>query len=274
MKEMDKIRIGFIGAGNMAEAIVRGLINCKLIGPDRITASDPSDSRRKLFADSFGVAVTEDNLAVVRAADVIILAIKPQAMTDVLTPLRDGFSAGQLVISIAAGIKTGKLDTLCGGKPSIIRVMPNTPALIGKGVSALCLGPRAMMEHMQTAEALFASVGTTLSVEETAMDAVTAISGSGPAYVFYWMEAMLKAAADLGFDSETARKLVYETMAGSASLAAASTDTPDVLRARVTSKGGTTEAAVRTLDEQGAGEALISAIHAAAQRSRELSGGA
>jgi len=271
MIKSQRIRIGFIGAGNMAEAIVRGLLNGKVVDSGRIVLSDPSAERRILFQNTFGVSPVTDNRTVIEKSDVVILAVKPQFMKEAVEPFAAHFRNGQLVISIAAGIKTSALHAICGGKPAIIRIMPNTPALIGKGVSAICPGPGADEHALKLAESLFSSVGSTLRVEESAMDAVTAISGSGPAYVFYWMEAMLKAAVQQGFDPVTARQLVYETISGAAALAASTTDTPENLRARVTSKGGTTEAAIRKLNELGVSDAVVSAVQAAADRSRELS---
>jgi pyrroline-5-carboxylate reductase len=271
LKTWEEVRVGFVGAGNMAEAIARGLLDRKLVGADRLIVSDPSADRRRYFAESLGIRATDDNAAVVSVSDVIILAVKPQVMGQATGPVAPAFRHDHLVISIAAGIRTEKLDAFCGGIPAVVRVMPNTPALVGRGVSALCAGPRAEAAHLDLAEKLFASVGTTLRVQENAMDAVTAISGSGPAYVFYWMEAMLKAAGELGFDAHAARQLVYETLSGAAALAVSSAESPEVLRARVTSKGGTTEAAIRSLDSDGVASALIKAVHAAANRSRELS---
>lgn len=263
--------IGFIGAGNMAEAIVKGLLDRKVVAPSKVKATDPSEERRVLFANRFAVSTGTDNAALVTSSDVVVLAVKPQMMAGVLEPLRGQWRAKQLVISIAAGIRTAKLDAWCGGGPAIVRVMPNTPALIGQGVSAVCAGPRADAGHMALAGKLFAAVGDVLTVDEERMDAVTAISGSGPAYVFYWIESMLAAAREHGFDEVTARTLVYGTLSGAAALAQQSSDTPGTLRARVTSKGGTTEAAVRVLDERGVGTSLVEAIRAAARRSQELS---
>lgn len=263
-------KMGFIGAGNMAEAMVKGLLEKKVVEPSRLTLSDPSDERREHFRNQ-GLNTTTDNAALVREADIIVLAVKPQVMASVLEPLRRDFRAGQLVISIAAGIRTEKLDAWCGGIPSIVRVMPNTPALVGRGVSALCSGPRAGDEAMTLAASLFKAVGTTLMVDEAQMDAVTAISGSGPAYVFHWLEAMLAAARQQGFDEATARALVYGTLSGAAALAEGSTEGPDVLRQRVTSKGGTTEAALRVLQERDFAGIMAEAVEAAARRSRELS---
>lgn len=265
--------VGFIGAGNMAEAIVHGLIEKHVVAASQVCLSDPSGDRRALFARRFGVATHADNAAVLKSAGIVVLAVKPQVMADVLEPLRGVWRADHLVISIAAGVRTDKLDGWCGAVPGIVRVMPNTPALVGCGVSAWCAGPRATDAQMMMVELLFAAVGVTLRVDESGMDAVTAISGSGPAYVFYWLEAMLKAARQHGFDDATSRTLVYQTFAGAAALAIASPDAPGDLRARVTSKGGTTEAAIRLLEERAVAQSLVDAVAAAARRSNELSGG-
>jgi len=271
MKSMVSQKVGFIGAGNMAEAIVRGLISGNVIPPDHIYVSDPSVDRQHLLAQQFGVQATDDNRRVIEFSDIILLAVKPQVMGAALAPVADAFRPAQLVISIAAGLRTETLDAFCRHIPALIRVMPNTPALVGKGVSALCAGPRADEKHLLMAEKLFAAVGSSLRMEESAMDAVTAVSGSGPAYVFYWMEAMLSAATSLGFTPDTARQLVYETISGAAALALASPDNPDVLRAKVTSKGGTTEAAIKTLDLHHVRQHIEEAVMAAARRSKELS---
>jgi pyrroline-5-carboxylate reductase len=269
--ETKSLTVGFVGAGNMAEAIIRGLIDRKVVTPDQLIVSDPSPDRRNLLASQFGVQCVENNRDVVSFSKVVILAVKPQVMKTALEPVADDFRLDQLVISIAAGIRTETIDAYCRHKPAIIRIMPNTPALVGKGVSALCLGPRAGLEHVSIAEQLFASVGSTLRVDESAMDAVTAISGSGPAYVFYWMESMLTAATALGFDPAMARQLVYETLSGAAALAHASQEPPEVLRAKVTSKGGTTEAAITTLEQHRVRDHIMEAVFAAARRSKELS---
>jgi len=272
MKKMEKCRIGFIGAGNMAEAMVKGLLDRSVVAHAQLMVSDPAPHRLSLFTKQYKIDAGTDNDVIVKNADVVILSVKPQMMEAVLGPLRDQFRSEQLVISIAAGIRTEKLDEGCGHVPAIVRVMPNTPALVGLGVSAICAGARAKNDHLALAEALFKSVGSTLRVREEQMDAVTAVSGSGPAYVFYLIESMLEAAQQLGFSADMARQLVYQTVKGAAALADQSEETPEVLRARVTSKGGTTEAAIRVLDDEGVSAAMVSAIAAAARRSKELSG--
>ena len=271
MKSMDSKSIGFIGAGIMAEAIIRGLIDRGVFSPSRIRIYDPAKERCDFFSSTFGVIADASNEQVIEKSDIIILAVKPQVMASALAPAASTFRANQLVISIAAGIRTETLDTICGKIPAIIRIMPNTPALIGQGISAICPGPRATEAHLEMTETIFSAVGSTIRVDESAMDGVTAISGSGPAYIFYWMENMLKAAGELGFEPSIARKLVYQTFIGSSALAAASQEAPEELRKRVTSKGGTTEAAIRTMNEAGVDRAVIAAVQAASRRSKELS---
>jgi pyrroline-5-carboxylate reductase len=271
MKSVSDMTIGFIGGGNMAEAIVKGVLGAGAVQPGQVVIADPSSNRRDVFNHYFKTRTTADNREVVEQSDVVVLAVKPQFMSDALTPVSDTFRPDQLVISIAAGIRTDLLDRLTGGTPSIVRVMPNTPALVGEGVTALCKGPRADDRHVSLADGLFSVVGSTLIVDEADLDAVTALSGSGPAYLFYLLEAMMAAARDEGFDDARARELVYGTVKGAISLAANTNDPPAVLRERVTSKGGTTAAALDVLNSRGVGDAVRSAIKAAANRSRELS---
>jgi pyrroline-5-carboxylate reductase len=272
MTEWSHGAVGFIGAGNMAEAIVRGIIAQGVVPADRIVVADPSAARTELFA-AMGATVAPDNRALVAQCRVVVLSVKPQVMAAALAGLDEVFTAEQVVISIAAGLSTATIDGQCGGRAAVVRVMPNTPALVGRGVSAICAGPRAGERALVLTGILFGAVGCTVRVDEAQMDAVTAVSGSGPAYVFYWMESMLRAAGELGLDAATARSLVMETVGGAAALAVQSDVSPEELRARVTSKGGTTEAAINALNQAGVGDALVAAVKAAAARSRALSGG-
>lgn len=264
-------RIVFIGAGNMAEALVRGLVGPGGRSPGTLVVTDPRAERCDFFLERFGVRGLADNAEAVRGADVVVLAVKPQVMGDVLGGLAATLPAQARLVSIAAGIRCATIESAFSHQPAVVRVMPNTPALVGQGVSALCPGRWARDADLAQAEALLRPVGAVVRVEESQMDAVTAVSGSGPAYVFYLMEAMLAAAGDLGLAPAVARQLVYQTVAGAAALAADSTEPPDVLRARVTSKGGTTAAAIATLDERGVRDALVAAVRAAHRRAGELS---
>lgn len=264
-------RIVFIGAGNMAEALVRGLVGPGGRSPGTLVVTDPRAERCAFFWERFGVRGLSDNAAAVQGADVVVLAVKPQVMGEVLGGLTSALPVQARLVSIAAGIRCATIEAVFAHQPSVVRVMPNTPALVGQGVSALCPGRWAREADLVQAEALLRPVGTVVRVEESQMDAVTALSGSGPAYVFYLMESMLRAAAELGLAPAVARQLVYQTVAGAAALAADSTEAPEVLRARVTSKGGTTAAAIGLMDERGVCDALAAAVRAAHRRAGELS---
>ncbi|MCE5326712.1 MAG: pyrroline-5-carboxylate reductase [Planctomycetaceae bacterium] len=266
---MQNYTLGIIGGGNMAEALVRGIVNnSPRVQASNVVVSDPVSDRRELMT-AIGAEAVTDNL-IPAACPCVVLAVKPQTMTDVLTGINAAVTDGTLVISIAAGITTAAIDRGLGGKGRIIRVMPNTPLLVGEGMSALCAGPRASEGDMRQAEEFFAFRGKTVRVEEDMMDAVTAVSGSGPAYFFYLIEAMIEAGVAEGLPESTALLLATQTCAGAAKLLAAGTQSPQALRAKVTSPHGTTEAAIKVLDGAKVKEKLVKAIAAAADRSREL----
>jgi pyrroline-5-carboxylate reductase len=261
--------IVFVGGGNMASALIGGLIGRGWQAADLSVVEIAAEARRAL-EQRYGLAVSAELPPRIGADAVVLLAVKPQHMRQVAAALRAKLS-GQLVVTIAAGIRTPDLSRWLGGHARIVRVMPNTPALVQAGVSALYAMPGVASEDCREAESILAAVGPTLWVQrEELMDAVTAVSGSGPAYVFYFMEALADAARELGLDAAAARLLALETFHGAAALARQSDDPPAVLRARVTSKGGTTEAALRVLDERSVRERVIEAIKRAAARSREL----
>ncbi|MEZ5649391.1 MAG: pyrroline-5-carboxylate reductase [Burkholderiaceae bacterium] len=258
----------FIGAGNMAGALIGGLLASGRPA-SQIRAIDPHEPTRRKVANRFGITVAEHAEAFA-ADDVIVLAVKPQVMREVAGSLADKL-AGNLIISVAAGILMSDLGRWLGGHERLIRVMPNTPALIGQGISALVGGTAATDADMTTAETLLATVGPVLRLDvETQLDAVTAVSGSGPAYVFRWMEAMMAAADDVGLAPDQARALVLQTFKGAAELALASDEAPGVLRANVTSKGGTTAAALAVMDDAEIGDLVLRAVRAARDRSIEL----
>ena len=263
----------FIGAGNMAEALCRGILSAKLFGAERIVASDPSAARRDLFTRELGVAAMDDNVAAAREAGTVVLAVKPQVMDDVLGPLGPHLGPEKLVISIAAGIRTAQIEAACPDGCRVVRVMPNTPMLVGAGMSALCAGANAAGDELEAAARLFRCAGEVVTVDEPAIDAVTAVSGSGPAYFFYLVEAMTEAGVAEGLDRPLAEKLAAQTLLGAGRLLAKSPDGPAELRRRVTSPGGTTEAAISAMGAAGVREALIAAVRRAAERSRDLSAG-
>mgnify|MGYP003586359611 CR=1 FL=1 len=269
-----KLGIGkmvFVGAGNMAEALVKGILAGGLCPPDRLVVTDVRAERRDYFQAQFGVRGLKSNREAVREADVVVLAVKPQTMGDVLRELRGAIPASALVITIAAGIPTARFEEGLGEGARVVRVMPNTPSLVRAGASALCGGRWATEQDLKLAGALMEAVGLAVRVSESDMDSVTAVSGSGPAYVFFLAEAMLQAADQFGLAPDTARDLVTATLEGAARLMKETGLPPAELRARVTSKGGTTEAALNVLREKGVLDAWIEAMQAARRRAAELS---
>jgi len=265
-------KVVFIGAGNMAEAIVSGMVAANFCEPEKIIMTDVRPERLAELESEYGVSTSTDN-NVVKNAEIVVLAVKPQVMADVLKGFAPVLRKETLVISIAAGISTSKIETLIGGNRRVVRVMPNTPALVGQGASAIAAGENADEADIEVTEAILGCVGLTVRVDEKEIDAVTALSGSGPAYVFYLLEGMLAAAGKMGLSPETARKLALKTVEGAARLMEDSGEEAAALRSKVTSKGGTTEAAIRSLDEAGVKEAVVQALLAAQKRSIELSNG-
>lgn len=262
------MRISFIGGGNMARALIGGLIAQGWQASDIGVVELDADKRKQLH-DEFGITVS-DQLPSAAMADIVVLAIKPQQLRDIAIFL-GSLLRNQLVISIAAGIRSADLTRWLGGYDAVVRVMPNTPAQIRSGVSALFATPGVSTEQRTQAGNILAAVGTTVWLDEEAkMDAVTAVSGSGPAYVFYFIEAMQQAAQEMGLSPEQARDLSLQTFLGASQLALQSSEPPDVLRTQVTSKGGTTERALLSMENAGTKAAIVQALHAAADRSREL----
>jgi pyrroline-5-carboxylate reductase len=259
----------FLGAGNMTEALVSGLVDGQA---GDIVVTDVRPERLEYFRSKFRVAGVANNREAVREAGVVVLAVKPQVMSEVLADLKGAIPADAVVVSIAAGITTSRIEAELGGSPKVVRVMPNTPALVKRGAAGICAGRYALDADVAKAETIFRAVGVAVRVTEADIDAVTAVSGSGPAYLFYVMEAMLEAAGRMGLDAGTARLLVEQTFAGAVEMVARTGDEPEELRRRVTSKGGTTEAALKVFECKGIKSSIIEAMLAAQNRSRELSG--
>lgn len=261
--------IAFIGGGNMASAMIGGLLAKGYAAAGLRVVEIAADARERLARD-FGVVATADTADGVRGATCVVLAVKPQQMREVAAAVRP-YAGDKLVITIAAGIRTTDLARWLGGHTRIVRVMPNTPALVHSGVAGLYAMPSTGAEDRARAAQILGAVGTTLWLDrEEQLDAVTAVSGSGPAYVFYFIEAMQAAAVELGFTPAQARQLSLETVAGAAKLAQQSPEDAAVLRARVTSKGGTTERALGVLEGHSVRQAIVQAVHAANIRSIEL----
>ena len=267
---MESNSIGFIGAGNMANSLIQGLL-AKTVSPDLIWASDIDERKLQQLADECGIN-TASSQQVAESVDVIVLAVKPQSMEDACQQLVTTLAErSPLIVSIAAGITVTRLQHWLGSDTAIVRCMPNTPALIGKGASGLFANNFVSDSQKQLAEQIMATVGLSLWVDsESDIDIVTALSGSGPAYFFLFMEAMQDAAKKMGLSEELARKLTYQTAAGAAELAMRSEDNTDELRRKVTSPGGTTERAINKFETGGLRELVASALQAARDRSIEL----
>lgn len=266
---MSKTRIAFIGAGNMAASLIGGL-RAQGLDASQIRASDPGAETRSRIQAEHGIEAFEDNAQAIDGADVIVLAVKPQVMKTVCQALQPNLQDGQLIVSIAAGITCASLQSWVGARP-VVRCMPNTPALLRQGVSGLYATAEVSGEQRQQAEQLLSAVGTALWLEqEQQLDAVTAVSGSGPAYFFLLIEAMTAAGEKLGLPRETASQLTLQTALGAARMAVASDVDAAELRRRVTSPAGTTEAAIKSFQASGFEAIVEQALQAAATRSAEL----
>jgi pyrroline-5-carboxylate reductase len=264
--------IAFLGAGNMGEAMLRGLARAG-VPAGQLHAFDPRQDHLKALAAEAGFRAHATAAEAVAAADLLVLATKPQGFAELLPSLAPLLKPGQAVLSIAAGVTLGRLSAALGPSVPLIRVMPNTPGLIGQGASAYCLGPSATPAHAALAEAVLAPLGLVLRVDESQMDAVTALSGSGPAYVFLFMEALQAAGEGLGLTPEAAFALASQTLAGAAAMIQKKEKSPAELRVAVTSPGGTTAAALKVFEERGFRDLVAQALRAASDRSAELGKG-
>lgn len=263
------MRIVFIGGGNMATALIGGLAG-KTPNAPLISVVDPVAQQREQLQARFGVRAFAAPEPAALDADVLVLAVKPQQMREAAQSCA-AWVSGQLVISVAAGIRIPDLQRWLAGHQRIVRAMPNTPALIGLGITGLCASPGVGADDRATADSILQTVGETLWLnDESLIDAVTAVSGSGPAYVFRFIEAIEEAGVKLGLSASDARKLTLATFRGASELAVRSSEPPAVLRQRVTSKGGTTAAALAVMEEAGLGPCMEQALAAAAQRGAEL----
>ncbi|CAN5890804.1 pyrroline-5-carboxylate reductase [soil metagenome] len=265
--------IGFIGAGNMAEALIRGLVRGDHVAANRIRASAPRRERLDELVTSYGIEVTSDNREVARGAGIIVLSIKPQIMDKVLREIGDQVKPGTLVISIAAGVDTEAIETAFPEGVRVVRAMPNTPALVGAGATAVSAGKHASTDDLATAKAIFDAVGITVVLDEVHLDAVTGLSGSGPAYIFLILEALADAGGKVGLSRRNAQKLAAQTVMGSAKMLLETDEHVGRLKDMVTSPGGTAIAGLHTLEEGGLRTTLINAVETATKRARELGRG-
>lgn len=265
--------VGFVGAGNMAEALIRGLVRGGHVPADRILASAPRAERRDELRAAYGIGVTADNREVARAADLCVLSTKPQILPKVLQEIGDQLRPGTLVISVAAGVDLDTIESAVNEGVRVIRAMPNTPALVGAGATAISPGTHASPADLATARAVFDAVGITVELEEYHLDAVTGLSGSGPAYIFLILEALADAGVKVGLSRRNAQRLAAQTVMGSAKLLLETDEHPGKLKDMVTSPGGTAIAGLHTLEEGGLRTTLINAVETATKRARELGRG-
>lgn len=268
---MDNKIIFFAGAGNMAGAIIAGMVNSGAFKPGNIICNDTQPDKAGALGEKYGVSVSCDKKKSVPLADIIVLAVKPQNMPAVLGEIKPFIKKGALIISIAAGITTEFIENSLGAEQAAVRAMPNTPALAGMGTTALCAGKYASDKDLQAASDIFSSVGTAKVLGEDKFDAVTALSGSGPAYIFYLCELMQKAGESLGLDKDTAEEFAVRTVAGAGKMLAENFAGAASLRRAVTSPNGTTQAALEYFDSQNLSEIVRAAMEQAALRSKELS---
>ena len=261
--------IAFLGGGNMAEAMIRGLLRGGHFSPEQITASGPREERRAELRDRFGIRTTNDNREAA-TADIVVLSIKPQILSRVLAEVGSAIREDALVISIAAGVPISAIQARLVGGVRVVRAMPNTPALVDAAATAIAGGERASQADMDDARQIFDSIGITVVLDESLLDAVTGLSGSGPAYVFLIIEALSDAGVKVGLSRRTSQLLAAQTLLGSAKLLLETNEHPGKLKDMVTSPGGTAITGLHTLENGGVRTTLMNAVEAATKRSKEL----
>lgn len=265
-------RIGLIGAGQMATALAQGIIKAGLVPADHILASDPDLQARQRFSDTLGATITTDNAAVVSHSDVVFLAVKPQQLAAAAAGLAAATAGKRLFVSIAAGVRLKALSEFLGPDQRIVRVMPNTPCLVGEGACAYSLGEKATADDAALVEQLLGALGMVWRVEEKLLDAVTGLSGSGPAFVYLMIEALSDGGVRMGLPRKMATEMAAKTVLGSAKMVLSTGEHPAVLKDRVASPGGTTIAGLQALESGALRATLMAAVEAAAKRSLELAG--
>jgi pyrroline-5-carboxylate reductase len=264
-------RLAFIGGGNMGEALIKGVLaGGSGIAAKAIQVADPDKARRTYLADTYGVQVFDDGTQAMAGADLVILAVKPQVLDEVLVAIQDVVADGQVVVSIAAGVTIAHLHRHLYADTKVVRAMPNTPALVGEGASAITPGPGVTPEELSRVRELLASVGSVVVVNEEQMDAVTGLSGSGPAYVFALIEALADGGVKMGLPRDVATTLAAQTVLGAARMVLSTGTHPAKLKDMVTSPAGTTSAGLHVLESAGVRGAFIGAVEAATKRARQL----
>jgi pyrroline-5-carboxylate reductase len=273
VKPRTQRKLGFVGAGKMAGALLRGVLEARLYRPKEIWIADPVVEQRRSVHRRFGVGVAADNHQLVRGSRMVVLAVKPQIIDDVLAEIRGDLHASHLVVSIAAGVTLRRLSSGLGGHTRVVRTMPNTPALLGKGMSVMVRAAGVTQRDLSAAMRLFRAVGDAVEVtDEGLLDPVTGLSGSGPAYVYRFAEALIEAGVRQGLPADASRRLVFRTLEGASAMLLEAGNTPKELREMVSSPGGTTVAGLAALEQGRFADVVCGAVAAATFRSRELGG--
>jgi pyrroline-5-carboxylate reductase len=269
-----RMRLGLVGCGQMGEALLRGMLTAALVGPEEVLVADPDQERKNTIIQRYGIRAARDSRAVAESGvDVLLLAVKPQAINELFAELKGAVPDRTLVVSIVTGVRLVRLEAELGERARVVRAVPNTPALVGSGMTAVAGGVHVSPDDLKTAVELFNAVGTTLVVEERHLNAVTGLSGSGPAYAFVMIEALADGGVKAGLTRDVALQLAARTLAGAAQLLLQTGEHPGLLKDRVASPGGTTIAGLRELEAGGIRATLINAVEAAARRAAELGRG-
>jgi pyrroline-5-carboxylate reductase len=269
-KRLGEMTIGFLGGGNMAAALIKGVLAAKVVAPSKVIVSDVKADRLAFFEETHGVRTTQDNHALVGASDVVVLAVKPQVFDKVLDAVGADFRPHQLLVSVAAGVPVCAMEARLPDGARVVRSMPNTPATVDAGATAIAAGTHATDEDLEVARGLFSAVGRVVTLDESLLDAVTGLSGSGPAYVMLMIEALADGGVKVGLHRDTALLLAAQTVYGSAKLLLDTGEHPGRLKDMVTSPGGTAIAGLHTLESGGLRRTLIDAVEAATKRAAEL----
>lgn len=269
---MQKKKIGFVGAGNMGEALIRGLLVAKVFSPKSVLISDPRKKRSADLVKKYGVKKAAGNRELVAGSDIVVLSVKPQKVNAVLREVNAVLDRSRLVISVAAGVSLFQIESRLRAPARLVRAMPNTPALVGEGATAVCFGHMATAADKKLVARIFGAVGRAVELEETLMDAVTGLSGSGPAYVFSMIQGLADGGVREGLPRETALELAAQTVLGAARLVLETGTHPHLLRDQVASPGGTTIQGIGVLQETGFEGMVMEAVRAATEKSRQLSG--
>lgn len=272
-RDFSNSRIAVLGAGKMGGILVKALVNKHRIPPDRVRATVAHEGRAHELSHKLGIDVTTDNLSVVDGADIIFVCVKPQVVQELMEQISDKVSADQLVISVAASVHTSQIEGALGGGVPVVRAMPNTPCVLGQGMTAICKGQYAKPEHVEAATSLFNAVGRTVVVDEKHMDAVTGLSASGPAYIYIILESLAEAGVKVGLPRDVATLLAAQTTLGAATVVLETGDHPALLKDAVTTPAGCTIDGIMELEEGKLRVTLIKAVVKAAQRAKELAMG-